>query len=211
MPMRRPSLWFGPEPFQSLDHCDLEGIEGIEPKRAIEIMPYVLSRLDYSETVSASDPFRSTTEGEMTAGLDLKLGLTPNLTLTGTINPDFGQVEVDPAEVNLSQFELFYPEKRPFFIEGASLFEFGRGGSNNNFNINNFPPILFYSRRIGRSPQGLGGIDYDHLDAPAAPRPRRDRDRPVRMRVDEVDRRPELAPGRLEGGAPPADRLCAEL
>ncbi|MFN2239455.1 MAG: DUF5916 domain-containing protein [Thermoanaerobaculia bacterium] len=146
--------------------ADLEGIEGIEPKRAIEIMPYVLSRLDYSETVSPSDPFRSTTESEMTAGLDLKVGLTPNLTLTGTINPDFGQVEVDPAEVNLSQFELFYPEKRPFFIEGSSLFEFGRGGSNNNFNINNFPPILFYSRRIGRSPQGLGAIDYDHLEAP---------------------------------------------
>ncbi len=146
--------------------ADLEGIRGIEPKRALELMPYAVTRVDYRETVEKSDPFRSTSEWDATGGLDLKWGVTSNLTLTGTINPDFGQVEVDPAEVNLSQYELFYPEKRPFFLEGGNLFEFGHGGSNNNFNINNFPPMLFYSRRIGRAPQGTSESAYDFIDAP---------------------------------------------
>ncbi len=146
--------------------ADLQGIQGIAPKRALELMPYAVTRGDYRETVDAANPFRSTSEIEATAGLDIKYGLTSNLTLTGTINPDFGQVEVDPAEVNLSQFELFYSEKRPFFLEGGSLFEFGRGGSNNNFNFNIFAPMLFYSRRIGRAPQGTAALEYDHVDAP---------------------------------------------
>ena len=62
--------------------------------------------------------------------------MTTNLTLTGTANPDFGQVEVDPAVVNLSQFETFFPEKRSFFVEGASNFRFGQGASNHNFGFN---------------------------------------------------------------------------
>lgn len=144
----------------------LSGIEGIKPKRAMELMPYGVSRTDLRGTVSPNDPLNSYSQFGGDAGLDVKYGLTSNLTLTGTINPDFGQVEVDPARVNLSQFELFFPEKRPFFIEGNSLFSFGQGGSNNNFNINFFPPILFYSRRIGRSPQGLGSMSFDYVDAP---------------------------------------------
>ncbi len=146
--------------------ADLEGISGIAPKRALELMPYAVTRADSRETVSPDNPFRSRSEADATAGLDIKYGLTSNLTLTGTINPDFGQVEVDPAEVNLSQYELFYNEKRPFFLEGANLFEFGRGGSNNSFNFNNFPPMLFYTRRIGRAPQGTSSLSYDFIDAP---------------------------------------------
>src|SRR5207248_9045669 len=87
------------------------------------------------------------------AGLDVKTTLPDSLTLTGTINPDFGQVEVDPARVNLTQYELFFPEKRPFFIEGASLFD-PDVPSNHVFSFNFTQPLLFYSRRIGREPQG---------------------------------------------------------
>ena len=102
----------------------------------------------------------------MEGGLDVKYGLSSSLTLTGTINPDFGQVEVDPAVVNLSTFETFFPEKRPFFTEGMQWFKFGQGPSNSRWNFNLFAPSLFYSRRIGRSPQGTGNISADYLTAP---------------------------------------------
>jgi hypothetical protein len=77
-------------------------------------------------------------------GLDLKYAVTPGLTLTGTVNPDFGQVEADPAVVNLSAFETFFQERRPFFIEGSGNFSFNCRDCN-----------LFYSRRIGRTPRGF--------------------------------------------------------
>jgi hypothetical protein len=93
------------------------------------------------------------------AGIDLKYGLKSNLTLDLTLNPDFGQVEVDPAEVNLSVFETYYSEKRPFFIEGANTFSFGYGGANNNMGFNWSNPEFFYSRRIGRPPQGTIASD----------------------------------------------------
>ena len=80
----------------------------------------------------------------MDGGLEMKYGVTSNLTLTGTINPDFGQVEVDPAVVNLGQFETFFPEKRPFFTEGAQIFKFGQGPANSRWNFNLYPPQLFY-------------------------------------------------------------------
>ncbi len=87
-----------------------------------------------------------------------------NLNIDATFNPDFGQVEVDPAIVNLSAFETFYDEKRPFFIEGANIFQFGYGGANNNWGFNFSIPDLFYSRRIGRTPQGnitnSGYVDF---------------------------------------------------
>lgn len=142
----------------------LEEIEGIEPPRSLELVPYASSRADLRGTVESDHPFTSSTEADASAGLDVKYGLTTNLTLTGTINPDFGQVEVDPAVVNLSQFETFFPEKRPFFIEGAANFRFGRGASNNSFGFNYFRPDFFYSRRIGRQPQvAIGG---DFVDVP---------------------------------------------
>ena len=81
--------------------------------------------------------------------------MSSSLSLDGTVNPDFGQVEVDPAVVNLTAFETFFEEKRPFFIEGANIFSnFGRGGANNFWGFNRAEPLLFYSRRIGRAPQG---------------------------------------------------------
>jgi hypothetical protein len=142
----------------------LGGIDDIAPPRSLEVMPYVVSRADLRGTVAADHPFTSSSELDASAGLDVKYGVTTNLTLTGTINPDFGQVEVDPAVVNLSQFETFFPEKRPFFIEGASNFNYGRGASNNGFGFNYFRPSFFYSRRIGRQPQAAIGGDF--VDVP---------------------------------------------
>lgn len=146
--------------------ADLVGIEGVHPRRSLEIVPYAVSRADFRNTVAPDDPFTSNNELKADLGVDVKYGLTSNLTLTGTINPDFGQVEVDPASVNLSQFELFFPEKRPFFIEGGNMFQFGQGGSNWNMNFGSFTPSFFYSRRIGRTPQGAPASDYRFIDAP---------------------------------------------
>src|SRR5438045_5476977 len=104
----------------------------------------------------------------MRVGLDLKDRLTPNLTLYATINPDFGQVEVDPAVLNLSAFETFFPEKRPFFVEGAQIFNFG--GINCNFCSNVEGMSSFYSRRIGRAPTGssLATDPNEFADVPDA-------------------------------------------
>ncbi len=136
----------------------LTGIEGIKPKMLAEITPYVVSDVTFSPK-EEGNPFATGHSFYKNAGLDFKLGIKSNLTLTGTINPDFGQVEVDPAVINLTAYETYYEEKRPFFIEGASIFRFGRGGSTNNMNINWWNPQFFYSRRIGRPPQGEVSTD----------------------------------------------------
>jgi hypothetical protein len=146
--------------------ADLAGITGIHPARTFEVMPYGVARSDLQSKVPAGDPFTRPTDYKMDGGVDLKYGLTSNLTLTGTINPDFGQVEVDPAVLNLSQFETFFPEKRPFFTEGASIFSFGTGPANFRASFNFFPPNFFYSRRIGRSPQGTSNVRADYIEAP---------------------------------------------
>ena len=89
------------------------------------------------------------------------------MTLDATVNPDFGQVEVDPAVVNLSVFETFYEERRPFFIEGSQAFDrFGRNGATSYSGFNRTNPSLFYSRRIGRTPQGAAAGEY--VDRPSA-------------------------------------------
>ena len=93
----------------------------------------------------------------------MRYGLTSNLTLSATINPDFGQVEADPAVVNLSAFETFFEERRPFFVEGVDVFEFGRTRGYTA----NYRPTFFYSRRIGRRPhRGLDDDAYEYVDAP---------------------------------------------
>lgn len=131
----------------------LTGIRDIRPGRHFEIMPYTVGKLAFRPQ-EEGNPFRTGSELFAGAGLDLKYGLKSNLTLDLSLNPDFGQVEVDPAEVNLSVFETYYSEKRPFFIEGANIFAFGSGGANNNMGFNWSNPELFYSRRVGQSPQG---------------------------------------------------------
>jgi hypothetical protein len=132
----------------------LEGLQGISPGGRVEFMPYAVSQAQFRPSESGN-PFETGKRALANAGFDLKVGLKSNLTLDATVNPDFGQVEVDPAVLNLSAYETYYEEKRPFFIEGASLFDnFGRGGIFINADINWPQPQLFYSRRVGRSPQG---------------------------------------------------------
>src|SRR5688572_4402603 len=125
----------------------LTGIHGIAPSHRVEALPYVAggSRLRYVS--DPEDPFLHRYDNDARVGGDLKLGLGPNLTVDVTLNPDFGQVEADPAVVNLSAFEVFFDEKRPFFTEGAQLLR-GNG------------PSYFYSRRIGASPACAAGGDF---------------------------------------------------
>ncbi|MEO8579550.1 MAG: DUF5916 domain-containing protein [Gemmatimonadales bacterium] len=142
------SPWKTTDPgFVSLEG-DLTGIMDIPTPRRMEITPYISGRLIRAPGDRAN-PFYRANDAKPSAGADIKYGLPNGLTLTATVNPDFGQVEVDPAVVNLSAYESFFPEKRPFFVEGANIFNIG--------SINGGPSYgnqqIFYSRRIGRSPQ----------------------------------------------------------
>lgn len=128
---------------------ELQGLRDLGAPRRMEIVPYSVARLERSPGQDAN-PFYRRNDGSGTVGADVKYGLTSNLTLDLTLNPDFGQVEADPAQVNLTAFETFLPERRPFFLEGSSIFNFGIAlGDGDGANES-----LFYSRRIGRSPQG---------------------------------------------------------
>lgn len=131
----------------------LEGISAINPGRFVELLPYTIGKASFS-TEQEGNPFKTGEEFLSNTGLDMKIGLKSNLTLDLTVNPDFGQVEVDPAVINLSAAESFYHEKRPFFMEGAGIFSFGYGGSNRFIGANYSNPRFFYSRRIGRPPAG---------------------------------------------------------
>ena len=122
-------------------------------RRSVELLPYALARRSYVRPLEPGSPFEDPVSNSIRAGADVKALLTSTLTLDATINPDFGQVEVDPAVVNLSAFETFFEEKRPFFIEGSGLFDFG--DFNCHFCSNVSSMSLFYSRRIGRAPQGF--------------------------------------------------------
>jgi hypothetical protein len=116
----------------------LTGLKLASSQKRIELVPYTVGQVQ-TQRVAAGNPFLSGRDASAALGADLKYALTPGLTLTATVNPDFGQVEADPAVVNLSAFETFFQERRPFFIEGSGAFNFDGG--------------LFYSRRIGRAPQ----------------------------------------------------------
>jgi hypothetical protein len=141
----------------------LVGIDDVKPPARLEVRPYATSRAELSNT-AAGNPFNDGSRMTADVGTDVKFGLGSNLTVDATINPDFGQVEVDPAVVNLSDFETFYPEKRPFFIEGSSIFDFGSGGANNNWGFNWGNPNFFYSRRVGRAPQGsIPSADFSNV------------------------------------------------
>jgi hypothetical protein len=143
---------------------ELTGIENIRPSRHVEVLPYVRAKAAYTHP-DKGDPFNRGSKYTPAAGADLKVGLSNALTLDVTANPDFGQVEVDPAVVNLTDVETYFQEKRPFFIEGASTFRFGQGGASNYLGFNWWSPTFFYSRRIGRAPQG-SLPDNDYADMP---------------------------------------------
>lgn len=131
----------------------LSGIQSINPRRLFEFLPYVMGKA-LVRPAEEGNPFRKGEAYQGNMGFDFKSGLKSNLTLNLAVNPDFGQVEVDPAVINISDQETYYVEKRPFFIEGADIFRFGNGGANAVRNLGWRPPSFFYSRRIGRSPQG---------------------------------------------------------
>src|SRR6266566_4565925 len=114
----------------------------------------------------AADPFNDGSKVDPGFGADARIGLGSNLTLNATVNPDFGQVEVDPAVVNLSDRETFFNERRPFFVEGSSIFEFGYGGQSNFWGFNWSGPNFLYSRRIGRSLSLPGAPDKGYVDGP---------------------------------------------
>lgn len=143
------------ERFWSSRFGELSGITGVRPTRRIELMPYVAGASTMNANRDLRNPFDDGKNLNGRAGLDVKMGIGPNLTLNATVNPDFGQVEADPAEVNLSAFETRFPEKRPFFQEGSQLFDIGHS----NF---------FYSRRIGAKPTASAGGGDDFVDYPDA-------------------------------------------
>ncbi len=140
---------------------DLGGIVDIPTPRRLELMPYVSGKLTRAPGDPAN-PFYRSNDTKPSAGADLKYGLPRGLTLTATVNPDFGQVEVDPAVVNLSAYETFFPEKRPFFVEGANIFNIGVISGGPSYGSQQ----IFYSRRIGRPPQRF--VDGRFVDAPDA-------------------------------------------
>ena len=143
----------------------LLGIKDIRPGRHIEFLPYSVVQAQYSPEESGN-PFETGNKYLGNTGFDLKIGLKSNLMLDTTVNPDFGQVEVDPAVINLSDYETYFSEKRPFFIEGSNIFDqFGRGGATSVASLSWSSPSFFYSRRIGRAPQG--NVEQDgHVNFP---------------------------------------------
>lgn len=142
---------------------ELRGLKNVRASRRVELLPYALSSTRRNEP-EAGNPFATGKEGKFSGGLDAKFGVTSDLTLDATINPDFGQVEADPSEVNLTAFETFFPEKRPFFIEGKDILEYRLAGGDGPFSNDQ----LFYSRRIGRTPRGYPELNTgEYTDVPA--------------------------------------------
>ncbi|GGG37941.1 hypothetical protein GCM10011344_43480 [Dokdonia pacifica] len=128
---------------------ELRGLKNIEPQKQLEIQPFLVSQYDTFEA-QAGNPFRDGDDFRLNGGIDAKIGITNDLTLDLTVNPDFGQVDADPGAIALDGFEIFFQERRPFFVENANIFRLGLNGSQDN---------LFFSRRIGRSPQGFSTAD----------------------------------------------------
>lgn len=145
---------------------ELNGISNIKPKQQVDIIPYALAKTE-SFKKEAGNPFADGSNSNLAVGVDGKIGITNDLTLDFTVNPDFGQVEADPSEVNLSAFESYFSEQRPFFIEGKSIFDYrpSNGPVISDFNMDN----LFYSRRIGRRPHYYPDLqENEYADVPEA-------------------------------------------
>jgi hypothetical protein len=136
----------------------LEDVRVRKPSRRIEFRPYALSSL-HTGPSDPGDPFFDGSDAKARVGMDLRFGLGSAFTLDATINPDFGQVEADPAVINLSAFETRVEERRPFFVEDAQVFDFSLG-------LTGRSDELFYSRRIGRAPQGGAPWNADFDETP---------------------------------------------
>ncbi|HKP30562.1 MAG TPA: DUF5916 domain-containing protein, partial [Gemmatimonadales bacterium] len=136
----------------------LVGISNIPQPRRLEVLPYTVGKTTHIDNASPVNPYNDGSVQNLSGGLDLKYGLTSNLTLDATVNPDFGQVEADPAVVNLTAYETFFEERRPFFIERSDLFQFSAGT----------PETFFYSRRIGKRPSLSAVGTAPYIDEPQA-------------------------------------------
>ncbi len=130
---------------------ELRGLIGLKPQKQLEIQPYIVGQFETFEE-EPGNPFRDGSDTKLSVGVDAKIGITNDLTVDLTINPDFGQVEADPGAISLDGFEIFFREQRPFFVENKNIFNYRFSGNRDN---------LFFSRRIGRSPQGSSTSDAD--------------------------------------------------
>ncbi|CAL2060117.1 DUF5916 domain-containing protein [Tenacibaculum sp. 190524A05c] len=136
---------------------ELHGLKGLKSQKQLEIQPFTVFQYDTYEK-EGSNPFRDGSDFSVNAGLDAKIGITNDLTLDLTVNPDFGQVEADPGAIALDGFQIFFNEQRPFFVENKNIFD---------FRFANGPDNVFYSRRIGRAPQGGVSLnDGEFADIP---------------------------------------------
>jgi hypothetical protein len=133
---------------------EMNGIKGIKPQKQLEIQPYIVTKAETFQK-EEGNPYATGSSSNVNVGLDTKIGITSDITLDLTVNPDFGQVEADPSRVNLTAFELFFREQRPFFIEGNNTLNFPVATNDNN---------LYYSRRIGRPPQTAANTDVSGDD-----------------------------------------------
>ncbi|WP_109301518.1 DUF5916 domain-containing protein [Aquimarina sp. AU474] len=137
---------------------ELHGLIDIEPQKQLEIQPFAVTQFDTFPT-EEGNPFRDGEEFKLNGGLDAKIGVTNDLTLDLTVNPDFGQVEADPAAIALDGFQIFFREQRPFFVENKNIFDYRFANGFDN---------VFYSRRIGRNPQGsINTLDGEFVDRPS--------------------------------------------
>ncbi|HEX2977186.1 MAG TPA: DUF5916 domain-containing protein [Bacteroidales bacterium] len=145
---------------------ELSGLEQIKPRKIFDITPYTVARTETFQKEPENPFLAKGSLSKLNGGIDAKIGVTNNMTMDLTINPDFGQVEADPSEVNLSAYETFFRERRPFFIEGNNITNFGLGIGDGGIGNDN----LFYSRRIGRQPQGDPSLDNDswHANVPGS-------------------------------------------
>lgn len=136
---------------------ELHGLENLVPQKQLEIQPFTVLQYDTYPT-EGSNPFRDGSDFKLNGGVDGKIGVTNDLTLDFTVNPDFGQVDADPAAIALDGFEIFFQERRPFFVENKNIFDYRFADNQDN---------LFFSRRIGRSPQGYPSTaDGEFVDQP---------------------------------------------
>jgi Domain of unknown function (DUF5916)/Carbohydrate family 9 binding domain-like len=136
---------------------ELKGLENIKPRKIFDVTPYGVAKVETYKADPTNPFLTSGKKYNATAGIDAKIGVTNNMTMDLTINPDFGQVEADPSVVNLTAYETFFKEKRPFFIEGNNITNFNLGIGNGDVGNDN----IFYSRRIGRLPQGSPNLEND--------------------------------------------------
>jgi hypothetical protein len=143
---------------------ELSGLEKIQPRKILDITPYGVAKAEKFRAEPENPFLNQGRKYGYNGGIDAKIGVTNNLTMDLTINPDFGQVEADPSQVNLTAYETFFSEKRPFFIEGNNITNFNIGLGDGDVGNDN----LFYSRRIGRRPQGDPDLEEGwNADIPA--------------------------------------------